>query len=226
MAAPFVSGAVALMLQANPNLTPNLIKAILQYTATFKPGVSPLRQGAGFMNVSGAVKLAAAYGQGQQQTGTLQIPTSWSRRIIWGNHMLKGGAIDPSANVWKTGVEWGWAKTQMSSGENIVWGTAASDENIVWGTAAGDENIVWGTDCGGADCDVVWGTASADENIVWGTAADGENIVWGTAAGDENVVWGTAADDENIVWGTAADDDLIWPLDTLDGPLDIIQGGN
>src|SRR5205814_1862374 len=39
MAAPFVSGAVALMLQANPTLTPNLVKALLQYTATSKPGV-------------------------------------------------------------------------------------------------------------------------------------------------------------------------------------------
>ena len=33
MAAPVVSGTVALMLQANPTLTPNLVKAILQYTA-------------------------------------------------------------------------------------------------------------------------------------------------------------------------------------------------
>ena len=33
MAAPVVSGTVALMLQANPKLTPNLVKAILQYTA-------------------------------------------------------------------------------------------------------------------------------------------------------------------------------------------------
>src|SRR5262245_22696091 len=38
MAAPVVSGTVALMLQANPKLTPNLIKAILQYTAEERPG--------------------------------------------------------------------------------------------------------------------------------------------------------------------------------------------
>ena len=33
MAAPVVSGTVALMLEANPKLTPNAVKAILQYTA-------------------------------------------------------------------------------------------------------------------------------------------------------------------------------------------------
>ena len=38
MAAPAVTGTVALMLQANPNLTPNLVKAILQYTAQVYPG--------------------------------------------------------------------------------------------------------------------------------------------------------------------------------------------
>ena len=33
MAAPVFSGTVALMFQVNPNLTPNLVKAILMYSA-------------------------------------------------------------------------------------------------------------------------------------------------------------------------------------------------
>ena len=63
MAAPVVSGTVALMLQANPNLTPNLIKAILQYTAQQYPGYNTLRQGAGFLNTLGAVRLAKFYSE-------------------------------------------------------------------------------------------------------------------------------------------------------------------
>ena len=39
MAAPVVSGTIALMLQANPALTPNPVKAILQYTAESRDGV-------------------------------------------------------------------------------------------------------------------------------------------------------------------------------------------
>jgi serine protease AprX len=172
MATPLVSGAVALMLQANPHLTPNLIKGILEYTAISKPGVSPLRQGAGFINVSHAVALAAL---AAQPNGTaVPIPTTWARHLLWGNQMISGGVINPLANAWRLGVEWGWARTNMSDGDNIVWGTADGD-NIVWGTASDGDNIVWGT-------------ASDGDNIVWGTASDGDNIVWGTA-NLTNVVW-------------------------------------
>ena len=45
MAAPVVSGTVALMLQANPKLTPNLVKAILQYTAQEYPGYNAASTG-------------------------------------------------------------------------------------------------------------------------------------------------------------------------------------
>ena len=58
MATPVVAGAVALMLQANPSLTPNLVKAILMYTAQPLAGFNMLEQGAGQLNVEGAVRLA------------------------------------------------------------------------------------------------------------------------------------------------------------------------
>ena len=58
MSAPLVSGAAALMLQANPSLTPNLVKAILMYSAQPMNGVNTLEQGAGQLNIDGAVRLA------------------------------------------------------------------------------------------------------------------------------------------------------------------------
>ena len=57
-AAPVVAGTVALMLQANPSLTPNAIKAILQYTAEAHAEYDVMTQGAGFLNARGAIELA------------------------------------------------------------------------------------------------------------------------------------------------------------------------
>lgn len=58
VAAPVVSGAAALLLQANPSLTPNLVKAILMYTAQPLAGFNTLEQGAGELNIDGAVRIA------------------------------------------------------------------------------------------------------------------------------------------------------------------------
>jgi hypothetical protein len=232
MAAPVVSGTIALMLQANPNLTPNLLKAILQYTAQPYPGYSPLRQGAGFLNTLGAVQLARFYASGQSISKT-PVNSKWGHAIIWGNHRLSHGLIKPTANAWANSVVWGAAKTlgsdgdnivwgTASDGDNIVWGTAADGDNIVWGTAADGDNIVWGTDCGGADCDkVVWGTAADGDNIVWGTASDGDNIVWGTAADGDNIVWGTSAD-ADVTWASSGDSEVMFPDDAVE-PLPSLQ---
>ena len=66
MATPHVSGTVALMLQANPNLTPNEVKEILENTATSMP-YRRYEAGAGFLNaykaVTGASSAAGAANQ-------------------------------------------------------------------------------------------------------------------------------------------------------------------
>ena len=58
MAAPIVAGTVALMLQANPSLTPENVKAILQRTAMSSRRYDQLTQGAGFLNARAAVEMA------------------------------------------------------------------------------------------------------------------------------------------------------------------------
>ena len=227
MAAPVVAGTVALMMQANPNLTPNLVKAVLQYTAQNYSAYDELSQGAGFLNTRGAVDLVKYFATAQPgQPYFRQHSNVWSRQIIWGNHRLTGGAISPTANAWHIGQAWGAAADE--DGDNIVWGTDCETEdcdNIVWGTFEDGDNIVWGTaDINGYDEDgdnIVWGTHCATggsledcDNIVWGTVEDGDNIVWGTdCAGEDcdNIVWGTAQLAEDGVWGIAEDgDNIVW----------------
>jgi len=58
MATPVVAGIVALMLEANPMLTPDQVKQILQQTATNMPGMEPWEVGAGYVNAYAAVEKA------------------------------------------------------------------------------------------------------------------------------------------------------------------------
>jgi subtilisin family serine protease len=226
MASPVVAGTVALMLQANPALTPNMVKAILQYTAQSYSQYNALTQGAGFLNSYGAVQLAKFF-RTAQPGSKLPMPRAWSKEVIWGNHRITGGVIRPNANAFELGTTWGaavdrdgdnivWGTLLKNDGENLVWGTAdlLSADNLVWGTVidSNGDNLVWGTMRSGDN--LVWGTLSGDDNIVWGTDCGGancENLVWGTSIAGDNLVWGTVRSADNLVWGTAAvGDNLVW----------------
>ena len=125
MASPVVAGTVALMLQANPALTPNAVKAVLQYTAQSNPAYNRLVEGAGFLNALGAIRLARFFAT---PVGRLPLfddyaagRALWSRHILWGNRHIGGGLILPDANAWSTAVTWGAHNTD--DGDNIVWGS-------------------------------------------------------------------------------------------------------
>jgi subtilisin family serine protease len=134
MAAPVVAGTIALMLEANPNLTPNLVKAILQYTAERRARVELAAQGAGFLNARGAVQLALALG-GEPAAATDADPVAWSRHIIWGNERVRGGVLKAAATAWRDDVIWG--ATTTPDGDPVSWGTVASGDGT-WG--AGDDS--------------------------------------------------------------------------------------
>jgi serine protease AprX len=209
MATPVVSATVALMLEANPKLTPNAVKAILQYTAQTSASEDPLAQGAGLLNTRGAVRLARFFASPRSGVGHMRDTienerVNWARHIFWGNYRVTGGVPLPGSNAWASNQTWGALKTQ--TGQPVVWG-AQGDENIVWSVGT-DENIVWSV---ADDENIVW-SVNGDENIVWSVASD-ENIVW-SVNGDENIVWSVDGD-ENIVWSVNGDENIVWSVSSV-----------
>ncbi len=237
MATPAVAATVALMLEANSQLTPNAVKALLEYSAESR-ATSTLAEGAGLLNARGAVRLAASFGQPGGHIG----PTGdviagrwvpWSQHVLWGNLLLDEALPPPTSLALATAVDWG----ALTAGNGPVWGASASRVIVwrgdtprgrgdVWGAYA-DDNIVWSTY---SDDNIVWSTYF-DDNIVWSTYTD-DNIVWSTR-GVTNVVWAAdcrgrncrgalwgdvapngetwgAYTDDNIVWSTYFDDNIVW----------------
>jgi hypothetical protein len=205
-----VAGAAALLLRENHALSVHALKISLQFTARLLPLTDVLTQGAGALNIPGALILADAINptvplgenwiRHKLTAANLDADGStinWSRRIIYGDRFVKPRYAELHLFRWDDDLVWSydmlasgidWAK---QAGDNIVWG---NDDNIVWGNG---DNIVWGN-----DDNIVWGN-QADDNIVWGND-ESDNIVWGI---DDNIVWGNAA---NIVWGNSDTDNIVW----------------
>ena len=220
MATPVVAGTVALMLEANPYLTPNAVKAILQYTAQ-SSGDNVFAQGAGFLNTKGAVRLARFFAAPETGVGYMRDTiegerVDWSRHIIWGNYRITGGVPLPGSNAWANDQTWGGLRTE--TGQPVVWGARHDDDNIVW-SVSDDGNIVWSVNDDGNivwsvndDGNIVW-SVSALQNVVWGNdcgGADCKKSVWGSTK--DGLVMGTAEPDENIVWSVSGDDNIVWSV--------------
>ncbi|HEX8191115.1 MAG TPA: S8 family peptidase, partial [Pyrinomonadaceae bacterium] len=94
MATPVVAGAAALMLQANPTLTPNLVKALLMYTAQQLPGFNTFEQGAGQVNLEGAMRLARL------------VRTDLTSSTPVGTTMLTGSLGSQQSNVGGWQFDW------------------------------------------------------------------------------------------------------------------------
>jgi serine protease AprX len=187
MSAPVVSGTVALMLQANPALTPNAVKAILQYTAQPRSGYDVLTQGAGLLNARGAVELSAYFASPLLRA--YPSTAGWGGRVIWGNRLTPGGRILDAA---------------IASPLTVTWGEPlpAIDASL--------PNVVWGWLCGGSDCALPWTVGSVGATI----AIEADTVVWGTLDIEaDTVVWGTFdIEADTVVWGTACSDPSCAPI--------------
>jgi serine protease AprX len=196
MATPVVSGAAALLLQQNPNLTPDQIKARLMKTAwkglpqfstaldsagvTYNEENDIFTVGAGYLDVQAALSSTdLAHGQARSPTAQYDPNTG----------IVTLGST--SSSVTGSSVVWGFDAAWATS---VVWGYQGVDANsVVWGTSV-IFNASGGTSGNLTASSVVWGTVAAD-SVVWGSEAT--SVVWGAEA--SSVVWGSDA--SSVIWG-------------------------
>jgi serine protease AprX len=169
MAAPVVSGAAALLLQQNSQLTPDQIKARFMKTAgkTFPAfstvtdgGVTYTSQYDVFTVGAGYLDVAAALGDQSIAQGAALSPAAVYDAVSSRTYLIAA-----PASVWSASAAWGFAS---------VWGSHALLAGV---TAPTGLSTVWGTSA-------AWGSSAA-----WGTsAAWGSSAAWGTSA-----AWGSSA---------------------------------
>jgi serine protease AprX len=174
MATPVVSGAAALLLQQNPTMTPDQVKARLMKTAwkgfghytsakdnhgnSYNLQHDIFAIGAGFVDVAAAL---ASTDLAPSNVGAAVSPT-----VSFDPTTQEAWLIPYPNSVWNSAVLWGDA---------VVWGDAVFTGNCVQGYA-----VVWGDA-------VVWGASTTQGfAVVWGDA-----LVWGAtnlqglSAGDD-----------------------------------------
>jgi serine protease AprX len=166
MATPVVSGIVALMLQKNPFLTPDTVKARLMKTArkTFPSSSTATDPTTGqtytsyydlFTIGAGYVDAAAALGNSDQTLLSSVSPTA-----VYDPTSQKGQLVLPIASNWKWFPQWStaavWGNTVLPNGSTIwnassVWSSSSSwGTSIAWGTSGSwNTSIAWGTSGGG-----------------------------------------------------------------------------
>ena len=189
MASAVATGSIALLVEANrsangypqhPSLTPNAVKALLEYTSVGihdNAGVeyNALRKGAGSINPKGAIDVGRTIDTSTPR-GNWWLTTSpypwtkiggenleWSQAILWGTAMAEGNTIGINETAWGSAILWG---TDVSWGSAILWGT-----NLVWTDPQSWANtIVWGSDSIGYDSGsaILWGTSGGTpETTAW-----------------------------------------------------------
>ncbi|HUA17822.1 MAG TPA: S8 family peptidase [Bryobacteraceae bacterium] len=159
MAAPMVSGAAAMLLQQNPNLTPDQVKARLMATAWKNFPVSSTAT-----DPTTGITYTSYYDIFTVGAGYLDV---WA--ALNSGALANGSAASPIATYNSTD---GSVTLSNLSGQSVIWGTSLIwGTSVIWGTSAvSGDSLIWGTS-------VIWGTsAPSNLSIIWGTS-----LIWGTS---------------------------------------------
>ncbi len=179
MAAPMVSGAVALLLQGNPSLVPSQVKLALQSGATYLPEDGLMAGGAGNVNfwasrqLTGATGLTALVqallggpsGASFWDSGTLttRLYNGSGRRLLSLSDTLSA-LLNPSLLHWGDLNLVGLLNPLSSVPPNrLIWGQVSAwsgDDQVLWGDQIYDpsgQQVLWGDSETIDDYQVLWG---------------------------------------------------------------------
>ena len=173
MAAPVVSGTAAMLLQQDPTLTPDQVKARLMKTAyktfptssvstdpstgqTYTSNYDLFTVGAGYLDIAAAVgntdKVPATLGSALSPSAVYDSSTG-TVSLVNGNSVVWGGSV-----AWGTSVTWG---------TSVIWGTNVSGNSVLWGSS-----VAWGTNTD-SGFGVIWGTSSTTaSSVLWGETSN------------------------------------------------------
>ena len=186
MATGVVSGGVALLLSAQPSLSPAQVKVAMQMGARFMPAEGLIAAGTGSVNFAQSLKIAqnglldsltttltsllgASSGAAFRDTGTL-IDRIYDRTGIRLLGLVDLGVLFQNADTMDPGVLnlLGTSNPLGSAGANyVVWGNVADWSNsyyVVWGNtiqSPSGQYVVWGNNEFSDSNYVVWGNSVA-----------------------------------------------------------------
>jgi hypothetical protein len=198
MSTAIVSGGIALLLNAQPSLTPAQVKVAIQMGARFMPKEGLIGAGAGSVNFAQSMKIAQnglltnllstvtsllglSSGATFRDTGTL-IDRIYDRTGINLLGLLDLGPLFRNAGSVEPGV-------LNLLGTSNPLGSAAPNY-LVWGNVAGWTSsyyLVWGNTIQSPSGQyLVWGNSESENDyLVWGNAdqSDSTSTAWGNSTG-------------------------------------------
>lgn len=199
MATAYVSGTAALMLTANPELTPRMVKAILLLTSTKLPGLHMLEQGNGMLNAYTAVRLAEALDV-PNRTVTANVAPYWDlqNERIWsggalatGDQIVYSELVDGSSQgqLWGDGVLW---SDGLFWTDGIFWVDSIFwTDSLIWNDGSLQSDAIFWTDSQIWPDGVFWSDAIFwVDSIVWSeNSLYADGIFWADQSGATHTVF-------------------------------------
>ncbi|HEY1912351.1 MAG TPA: S8 family peptidase, partial [Vicinamibacterales bacterium] len=172
MAAGVVSGAVALVLDARPMLTPRETRTVLQVTSSYMASAGLLGGGAGNIDALTAVEMVL--------TNSVPTATIGGEAVVVSGLSTKPKGFGQVAALTGQGrrVPTSQAQPKAPTADSILWGS----RSILWGSNS--NSILWGSRS------ILWGSTS--DSILWGSGS----ILWGSSS--DSILWGS----DSILWGS------------------------